>query len=116
MNGTFSNLDEFWPFYLSLHLHPVNRRLHFVGTTLALVLFASAAWSRSPALVLAALAAGYGPAWVGHFFYEKNSPATFRYPWLSLSADFRMYALMATNQLDAELLLRMKDIRRYAGR
>lgn len=114
MNGQFSTLDEFWPFYLSQHLHPDNRRLHFFGTTAALVLLALSAALRCPWLIAAALVAGYGCAWVGHFFFEKNSPATFTHPWLSFQGDARMYWLTLTNQLDAELLLRMKDIRRYA--
>jgi len=116
MNGQFSNLDEFWPFYLSQHLHPVNRRLHFVGTTSGLVALAAAAALRAPLLAAAAPVAGYGFAWVGHFFFERNRPASFTYPWLSFRADFRMYALTWTNQLDAEILLRMKEIRRYAAR
>lgn len=116
MNGPFSSLDEFWPFYLSQHLHPANRRLHFLGTTLALVLITIAAALREPRLLIAAPVAGYGFAWAGHFFFEKNSPATFAYPWLSFRADVRMYGLIWTNQLDAELLLLMKEIRRYAAR
>jgi hypothetical protein len=114
MNGQFSNLDEFWPFYLSQHLHPNNRRLHFIGTNLALLLLVLAASTRSWPFAVAALVVGYGCAWVGHFFFEKNKPATFTYPWLSFRGDIRMLALSWTNQLDAEILLRMKDIRRYA--
>ncbi|MDE2142999.1 MAG: DUF962 domain-containing protein [Elusimicrobia bacterium] len=113
MNGQFSTLDEFWPFYLSQHLNRTNRALHFGGTTAALVLIALAAALRAPRLLIAAPFAGYGFAWVGHYFFEKNSPATFQYPLLSFRADFRMYALIWTSELDAELLLRMKDIRRY---
>jgi hypothetical protein len=113
MNGQISTLDEFWPFYLSQHLNRTNRRLHFVGTTVALALAVLAAALRSPRVLVAVPFAGYGFAWVGHFFFEKNRPATFRYPLLSLRADFRLYALTWTSELDAEILLRMKDIRRY---
>ncbi|NNN06884.1 MAG: DUF962 domain-containing protein [Elusimicrobia bacterium] len=104
MNGRYSTLNEFWPFYVSQHLNPVNRRLHFAGTTVGLVLLALAAAARVPALLAVALAVGYAPAWVGHFFFEKNRPATFRYPLLSLRADFRMYARMWRGEMDADIV------------
>ena len=111
MNGQFSSLDEFWPFYLSQHLNRTNRKLHFAGTTAALVLLALGVARLSPALLAAAVIAGYGSAWVGHFFFEKNSPATFQYPLLSFRADCRMYALTWTSELDAELLRLTVQIR-----
>jgi hypothetical protein len=113
MNGQFSSLDEFWPFYLSQHLNRTNRRLHLAGTTTALVLLAAAAAARDARLACAALFAGYGPAWIGHFFFERNSPATFKYPLLSLRADFRMYACALAGRLDAELARLAEPIRRY---
>jgi hypothetical protein len=103
MNGQFSSLDEFWPFYLSQHRRAATRRLHFLGTTLGLVLAAFSAFLLAPRLLFAGPIAAYGCAWIGHFFFERNSPATFRYPILSLRADFRMYRLMWTGGLDAEL-------------
>jgi hypothetical protein len=103
MNGQYSTLDEFWPFYVSQHLNPANRRLHFAGTTLGLWFLALAVLRRSPAALAAALVAGYGLAWVGHFFFEKNRPATFAYPLLSLRADFRMYATMWRGGMSAEV-------------
>jgi hypothetical protein len=116
MNGQFSTLDEFWPFYLSQHLNRTNRRLHFTGTTCALVLLAAGAVRLSPLLLAAAPIAGYGFAWIGHFFFEKNSPATFRRPLLSLRADARMYALSWTGELDAEILRRTAGIRAFRER
>jgi len=113
MNGQFSTFDEFWPFYLSQHQNRTNRRLHFIGTTLALALISVGFLARRPILFLAAPVAGYGFAWVGHFFFENNRPATFQFPLMSLRADFRMYHLIWMGELDAELLLQMKRIRRY---
>ena len=113
MNGQFSSLDEFWPFYLAQHLNPTTRRLHFVGTTLGLILAAAAAVSRDPRLLLAALAAAYGCAWIGHFFFERNAPATFKHPLLSLRADFRMYGLMWLGKLDEEIRSRTAGIRAF---
>jgi len=96
------SFEEFWPHYLGEHLNPTNRALHFIGTTLvygAVVL----AVLKSPAWLAAAPFLGYGFAWVGHFFVERNRPATFTYPLWSLRGDFRMHARMLTSRLDADL-------------
>jgi hypothetical protein len=100
-----TTLDEFWPFYVSQHLNPTNRRLHFIGTTLGLLILAATIALRRPGLLLAGLVCGYAFAWVGHFFFEKNRPATFKYPLLSFRADFRLWWLTLTNQMDTEILL-----------
>jgi len=70
---------EFWPFYLREHSRPATRALHFAGTTLSLLLLASAVALRSGRFVLMAIVCGYAFAWVGHFFVEHNRPATFKY-------------------------------------
>ena len=87
----FASFREFYPFYLSEHRHPVSRRLHFVGSCGVLLLVAAAILRGQPILVLAALFCGYSFAWVGHFFFEKNRPATFKYPLWSLMGDFRLF-------------------------
>jgi hypothetical protein len=74
----FTSFSEFYPFYLSEHSHQTSRRLHFVGTSIA--------------LVLAAFVQGYAFAWIGHFFFEHNRPATFKYPFYSFAGDLRMWA------------------------
>lgn len=103
-DGTpYQSFDEFWPYYLQEHMDPANRRLHAIGTTTAMGVVAAALLKGRPAMIPLALVAGYGPAWVGHFFIEKNRPATFTYPRWSLMGDFRMNRLMWTGQLDAEL-------------
>ena len=74
------------------HRNVVCRRLHFVGSSLALACFALAVAQRNPWWILAALLVGYGFAWVGHFFFEKNRPATFTYPFYSFAGDWVMWS------------------------
>jgi hypothetical protein len=97
--GPFKSFAEFYPFYLQEHIHPTNRALHFVGTTLvilsALVIIYHAAWSKL--WVLPTI--GYGFAWLGHFFFEKNKPATFKHPLYSLAGDFCMWFDLLTGKL-----------------
>lgn len=88
---SFRDFDEFYAYYLTEHANRANRRLHFVGTSLALLILIFALVTLSPALILLALVVGYGFAWVGHFFFEKNRPATFTYPWQSYKGDWRMW-------------------------
>jgi len=79
----FTRFADFYPFYLAEHSNPTCRRLHFVGSL----------------LVLAILVAGYGFAWVGHFVFEKNRPATFQYPLYSLLGDWVMFKDMLTGRV-----------------
>lgn len=99
----FASFDEFWPYYVGEHLDPLTRKMHFVGTAAAVTCFLTGVATRRPALILGALVAGYGPAWISHFFVEKNRPATFTYPKWSLLADFKMWGLMAVGEMDAEV-------------
>jgi hypothetical protein len=94
---------EFWPFYLREHARPQTRMLHVAGTSLSVLLLASAAALRSGWLVLVALVCGYAFAWVGHYFVEHNRPATFKYPFWSFAADWKMWALTLTGRLAPEL-------------
>jgi len=112
MATPIKSLEEFWPFYVSQHLNPVNRRLHFYGTTLGIVLGVAALIWRAPFVAVAGLAVAYGFAWAGHFFHEKNRPATFTYPLLSFRADLRMYRLTLLGRMGAEILLLTKDLKR----
>jgi hypothetical protein len=102
MQPRLASYEEFWPFYVSQHRHPVNRGLHFSGTTLVLVCLAATV-VLSPFFLLAAPFAGYGFAWIGHFFVERNKPATFSYPLWSLRGDFRMYRLTLLGRMGPEI-------------
>lgn len=102
MASRLSSYEEFWPYYVSEHMVPTTRRLHVFGTTLVLA-FLVAAVLLDPLWLLAAPLAGYTFAWVGHFFFEHNRPATFTYPLWSLRADFRMFRLTLLGRMGPEL-------------
>ncbi|MDZ3993281.1 DUF962 domain-containing protein [Pseudomonas sp. Teo4] len=87
----FRSFAEFYPYYLGEHSNPTCRRLHFVGTSLVIALLAYTIGSGKWLLLLAVPVAGYGFAWVGHFFFERNRPATFSHPFYSLIGDFVMF-------------------------
>lgn len=87
----FRRFSDFYPFYLSEHSNPMCRRLHFVGSTLVLACVLQLLLTGELRWVLYGLLCGYGFAWVGHFFFEKNRPATFRYPLYSFIGDWAMY-------------------------
>jgi hypothetical protein len=102
VEGRYRTYEEFWPFYVAQHREKSTRWLHFTGTTLVLCSLAAAVLV-SPRWLLAAPLAGYGFAWLGHFGFEHNRPATFTYPWWSLRGDFRMYRLMWLGRMEQEL-------------
>jgi hypothetical protein len=89
--GRFRSFADFYPFYLSEHSNPVCRRLHFVGTVLVLASLVTAALTGEAWWLLGVPLLGYGFAWIGHFFFEHNRPATFSHPWYSLVGDFAMF-------------------------
>ena len=97
-----TSYEEFWPYYVSEHMEPVTRRLHVLGTTLVLAALAAGALV-DPLWFIAAPFVGYGFAWVGHFFFEHNRPATFTYPLWSLRGDFRMFRLTLLGRMAPEL-------------
>ena len=99
----YRTLQEFWPFYLHEHSSARNRLLHFMGSTLGLIIFAVALGLGNYVLIVPALVSGYAFAWFGHFFIEKNRPATFKYPLKSFISDWRMWYTMLTGRISAEL-------------
>jgi hypothetical protein len=96
---TYSSFREFYPFYLSQHVNPVCRRLHVVGSLGVLALLAWVIASGQWLGLLALPVLGYGFAWVGHFFFEHNRPATFTYPLYSLMGDWVMLWDVLTGKL-----------------
>ena len=98
------SFEEFWPYYVSQHADPTCRKLHFVGTTLAFACLAGSV--TRPWLLLAAPVVGYGSAWVGHFAFERNKPASWHsakhFAW-SFRGDMRMWALTAAGKMDGEV-------------
>jgi len=111
--ASFASFAEFWPFYVSQHVNRTNRKLHFVGTTGVLV-FALLGLLGIRRLWLAIPLAGYGPAWLGHWLFEKNRPATFSYPFWSILGDFQMYWLTLTGRMDAVVEEVERDLSRGA--
>jgi hypothetical protein len=102
MARQYTTFKEFYPFYLSQHSNKTCRLLHIIGTTILLAITITAIYHRQPILLIFVPISGYGFAWVGHFFFEKNKPATFTYPLWSLMSDFKMYfqVLSGTIALD----------------
>nr|BAL56268.1 hypothetical conserved protein [uncultured delta proteobacterium] len=103
MNDAFQTFDDFWPYYVREHSKPTTRWMHFAGTAAALLCLTAFARTRKLRWLVAAVVSGYGPAWVSHFFVEKNRPATFKYPLWSLQADLKMFALMLRGQMNDEI-------------
>jgi hypothetical protein len=87
----FTSFREFYPFYLQEHSNKTCRRLHFIGTSLVLALLAAVVITGNWVWLWAFPVIGYGFAWIGHYVYEKNRPATFKYPLYSFMGDFVMY-------------------------
>lgn len=96
----YSSFKDFYPFYLGEHANLTCRRLHFAGTTGVVIIAALVIAKVIPLVWLWAIpVCGYGFAWVGHFFFEKNRPATFKYPFYSLLGDWVMYKDILTGKI-----------------
>jgi hypothetical protein len=99
----YKTLKEFWPYYLSEHKHPTNRLLHFIGSSLGLILLGTAIITLNLYFLLVGFVIGYAFAWFGHFIIEKNRPATFQYPIKSFLCDWILFYKILTGQIQNEL-------------
>lgn len=102
-NRPIRTYADFWPYYLQEHAKPATRAIHYFGTAASALCAAGAVATGNPWFIPAALVAGYGPAWTGHFFIEHNRPATFTYPLWSLVSDYRMFFRWLTGGLKRDL-------------
>lgn len=98
-NAQFRTFSDFYPFYLSEHSNRTSRLLHFIGTSIAVALVVTSLATRMWWLLLVALVQGYAFAWVGHFFFEHNKPATFKYPRYSFMGDWRLWWEIVTGKI-----------------
>jgi hypothetical protein len=92
------SLKEFFPYYLSEHQNPTSRTLHFIGTALIALWVLLAIVTRNAWWLVLVPVGGYGFAWVGHAFFERNRPATFKYPFYSLASDFILFWRLLTGK------------------
>ena len=95
----FQTFAEFYPYYLTEHSNRTCRRLHFVGTSIAVACLVMLLVTWNPWWILAGFASGYLFAWIGHFGFEKNRPATFKYPFYSFAGDWVMYKDIWTRKI-----------------
>jgi len=103
MDRATATFEEFWPEYVLAHQNKLNRTLHVVGMSLALACLVAAIFKRRPLLLLLAPVFAYGFAWAGHFFVEKNIPATFSHPIYSARAGALLFWKTICGQMDAEV-------------
>lgn len=83
---------QFYRFYLTEHRNIMSRRLHVAGSSIGLYFFSKAILKRKPRYFIYGLVSGYACAWVGHFVFEKNKPASFKQPLYSFISDWRMFS------------------------
>ena len=95
----FKSFSEFYPYYLSEHVNPINRRLHFFGSLLIIIVVLFVIFTQTWIALILVPILGYGFAWIGHYFVEKNKPTTFTYPLYSLMGDWVMFKDILTGKI-----------------
>ncbi len=101
--GKIKNFEDFWPYYLGEHQHPLTRLIHFIGTLSPIALIPISLITGRVWILLLWPAISYSLAWFSHFFIERNKPATWTYPLFSLRADYRMCGFIMTGRMSQEL-------------
>ena len=99
MSKSFATFRDFYPFYLSEHANRTSRRLHVIGSSLVLIVFFSVLVTQRWIWLFSLPLLGYGFAWIGHFFFEKNRPATFTHPFYSFAGDWVMWWQVVTGRI-----------------
>lgn len=99
MSSEFKSLQEFYPFYLTQHQNKMNLLCHFIGSCLVILILLHALFTGHLWEIILAIIVGYGCAWVGHYFFEKDKPTTFKYPLYSFCADWMMFKDMVTGKI-----------------
>jgi len=99
MSKSFASFRDFYPFYLGEHTNRTSRRLHVVGSSLVLIVLFAVLVTQRWIWLLSLPFLGYGFAWIGHFFFEKNRPATFTHPFYSFAGDWVMWWQVVTGRI-----------------
>lgn len=99
----YTTFADFYPYYLTEHQNTISRTLHFIGTGIVIGLLLAFFLTFNWRYLVSVPVAGYGFAWVGHAFFERNKPATFTYPLYSLGSDFVMFWHILSGQLPRKM-------------
>jgi hypothetical protein len=99
MATTYTSFRDFYPYYLGEHTNPVCRRLHVIGSSLIVIVIIAAIVTQHWIWLIALPVIGYGFAWIGHFFFEHNRPATFTHPLYSLAGAWVMWWPVITGRI-----------------
>ena len=110
MEKKYKTFWDFYPYYLTEHSDPICRSTHYIGTTLLFAVVFSAIYFSNAKILFLLPVVGYGFAWLGHFVFEKNRPATFQYPFYSLASDFVMYFHFLTGQITQKVEAAKKTV------
>lgn len=103
MAERISSYSEFWDYYVREHSKPMTRYLHFIGTSLGIIMLIWFLRSGSYFYIPLCFVVGYAFAWFSHFAIEKNRPATFKYPFWSFISDYKMMFCMLIGKMNGEV-------------